>query len=53
VQIEIGPTEITARITRHAVDRMDLEPGRQVYAMLKSVSIGWRRLGYTMEPSDI
>jgi molybdopterin-binding protein len=49
----IGPSKITARITRHAVDRMDQEPGREIDAMLKFVSIGRRSLGYTIEPLDI
>jgi molybdate transport system ATP-binding protein len=53
VQMGVGPTKITARITRHSVDRMELEPGRQVYAILKSVSIDRRSLGYSMKPSDI
>lgn len=53
VQVGIGPTKLIARITRHSTDRMALERGSEVYAILKSISIDRRSLGYAVEPADV
>jgi len=37
--VDIGGTRLRARLTRKAVADLELTPGKQVYAMIKSVSL--------------
>ncbi|MGE5539400.1 MAG: molybdenum ABC transporter ATP-binding protein [Gemmatimonas sp.] len=39
VQVRVGATAILARVTRDAVERLDLAPGREVYALIKASSV--------------
>jgi molybdate transport system ATP-binding protein len=39
VQVAVGPSYLLAEVTRDAVQRLHLEPGARVYALIKSVSI--------------
>jgi molybdate transport system ATP-binding protein len=39
VQLAIGDVRLLAEVTRDAVQRLDLQPGRQVFALIKSVSL--------------
>jgi molybdate transport system ATP-binding protein len=38
VTVQVGGTAVLARLTRDAVGRLGLEPGRQVYALVKSTA---------------
>jgi molybdate transport system ATP-binding protein len=40
VTIDLGGAEIAALVTAESVDRLGLEPGLSVWAMIKSVAIG-------------
>lgn len=42
VQIAVGATELVARITRRSAAALDLAPGREVFALIKSVAIDGR-----------
>jgi molybdate transport system ATP-binding protein len=46
VQLDIGGTPIAARITRKSVHALGLTPGRKVHALVKSVAIDRRSVGY-------
>jgi molybdate transport system ATP-binding protein len=46
VQLEVGGTPLIARITRKSAQQLALRPGLQVYALIKSVSIDRRSVGY-------
>ena len=39
VHVAIGPDEILARITRRAAAQMDLQPGEEIHAIFKSMSV--------------
>lgn len=39
VRLALGPDAILARITRRSADTLGLQPGQQVYAVLKAVSV--------------
>ncbi len=39
VHVDVGGHEILARITRRAVEQLDLQPGQEVHAILKSLSV--------------
>ncbi len=39
VQLTCGSIRLVARITRRSLDRLELEPGKAVYAIIKSVTI--------------
>lgn len=45
VQLDAGGNTILARVTRRSVDRLGLVPGREVYAVLKAVSVTRDGLG--------
>jgi len=45
VCLDAGGTRLVARITRFSVDRLRLEPGRHVYALVKAVSLDRRAQG--------
>ena len=38
VRLAAGDAELTARLTRRSVSRLDLRPGRSVYAVIKSIA---------------
>jgi molybdate transport system ATP-binding protein len=42
VQLALGAVHLTARITRRSAERLKLAPGSEVYAVIKSVTIGGR-----------
>jgi molybdate transport system ATP-binding protein len=46
VELVIGGTALTARITRRSMRQLDLRVGQEVYALVKAVSFNRRRLGY-------
>ncbi|MEE8276806.1 MAG: molybdenum ABC transporter ATP-binding protein [Alphaproteobacteria bacterium] len=43
--LDIGGVSLAASVTRHAVDDLGLAPGREVYALIKSVALDRRSLG--------
>ena len=46
VRIEVGGTSIIARITRHSIGALRLEPGVKVYALVKAVSLDRHSVGF-------
>jgi molybdate transport system ATP-binding protein len=46
VSLDIGGTALIARITRKSAAELGLRPGLEVFAMIKSVSIDRRSVGY-------
>ena len=46
VQLDLGGTPLIARITRKSAQELGLRPGLAVYALIKSVSIDRRSVGY-------
>jgi molybdate transport system ATP-binding protein len=46
VRIDVAGTVILARITRHSANRLGLVPGKQVWAMVKAVSLDRHSVGY-------
>jgi molybdate transport system ATP-binding protein len=46
VELEVGGTPLIARITRKSAMELGLKPGLAVFALLKSVSIDRRSVGY-------
>jgi molybdate transport system ATP-binding protein len=39
VQLSVGATRLLAEVTRDAVERLDVRPGRAIFALIKSVSL--------------
>src|SRR3546814_1398479 len=39
VRLACGSVPLLARITRHSVERLDLKPGRRLWAVIKSVAL--------------
>jgi molybdate transport system ATP-binding protein len=46
VHLDIAGTPLTARVTRKSAQTLGLIPGREVYALVKSVAIDRRSVGY-------
>jgi molybdate transport system ATP-binding protein len=46
VRIEVGRVSLLARLTRRSADDLGLVPGRPAYALVKSVAIDHRSVGY-------
>ncbi len=46
VRIDVSGTPLLARITRHSAERLQLAPGREVWAMVKAVSLDRHSVGY-------
>jgi molybdate transport system ATP-binding protein len=46
VRLRVGPTALTARVTRKAAAELALAPGTAVFAMVKAVSIDRRSVGF-------
>ena len=53
VQLRAGRDLLLARITRRSAETLELEPGRYVYAVLKSVSVAHADVGQGQERADI
>lgn len=45
VRIDLSGETLLARVTRLTIDRLQLTPGRPVYAIIKTVAIDRRSLG--------
>ena len=52
VRLQAGPETILARITRRSFQTLRLEPGRQVFAVLKSAAIARRDLTLLGPPQE-
>jgi len=46
VRIDVAGTPLLARVTRHSAERLQLAPGREVWAMVKAVSLDRHSVGY-------
>jgi len=46
VRIDVAGTPLLARLTRRSVDDLALAPGREVYALIKAVSLDRHSVGY-------
>jgi molybdate transport system ATP-binding protein len=46
VRIQVGAVSVLARITRRSLDQLRLEPGTEVYAMIKAVSFDRHSVGF-------
>ncbi len=53
VLLQAGESRLIARITRYSMDRLGLEPGRQVHAILKTVTVERRSLAAGGEAQDL
>ncbi len=45
VQLRLGDDQLLARVTRRSGEALGLAPGRQVYAVIKTVAIGRSNFG--------
>jgi molybdate transport system ATP-binding protein len=52
VQLRLGPDRLLARVTRRSGEALGLEPGRQVFALIKTVAIDRRSLGRDGDTAD-
>jgi molybdate transport system ATP-binding protein len=46
IQLDIGGTPLISRVTRKSVDVLGIAPGRRIFALVKSVSLDRRSVGY-------
>ena len=46
VQLAAGPNMLLSRVTRRSVEAMGLAPGREVFAVLKAVSVARQDIGH-------
>jgi molybdate transport system ATP-binding protein len=46
VRIDVAGTPLLARVTRHSAEQLQLAPGREVWAMVKAVSLDRHSVGY-------
>ena len=46
IQLRVGSTMLTARITRESLQRLHLVRGQPVYALVKAVAFDRRSVGY-------
>ena len=46
MRIEVGQVSLLARVTRRSAEDLGLAPGRPAYALVKSVAIDHRSVGY-------
>jgi len=46
VQLDVGGTPLISRVTRKSVNTLGIAPGRRVFALVKSVSLDRRSVGY-------
>jgi len=47
VHVQVTGRELLARISRQALDEMQLAPGRTVYALIKAIAFDKRSMGFT------
>ncbi len=52
VQLRLGPERLLARVTRRSGEALGLEPGRQVFALIKTVAIDRRNFGRDGDTAD-
>jgi molybdate transport system ATP-binding protein len=52
VQLRLGSERLLARVTRRSGEALRLEPGRQVFALIKTVAIDRRSLGRNADAAD-
>jgi molybdate transport system ATP-binding protein len=53
VQLRLGEERLLARVTRRSGAALDLVPGREVFAVIKTVAIDRRSLGHQDEGADL
>jgi len=46
VRIQVGAASVLARITRRSLDQLRLEQGKEIYAMVKAISLDRHSLGF-------
>jgi len=46
IQLDVGGTPLISRVTRKSVNALGIAPGRRVFALVKSVSLDRRSVGY-------
>jgi len=46
VQLRVGATPLSARLTRESCERLGLAPGKPVFALVKAIAIDRRSVGY-------
>lgn len=46
VRVQVGAATLIARITRQSVDRLRIQPGLRVFAMVKAISLDRHSVGY-------
>ena len=49
VALDLGGERLLARITRRSLRRLAIEPGRPIFAVLKSIAIGRRDIGFVFD----
>jgi molybdate transport system ATP-binding protein len=52
VRVDLNGEALVARVTRLTIDRLDLVPGRPIFAVIKTVAIDRRSLGQVRPTSD-
>jgi molybdopterin-binding protein len=50
VAVDLGSTSLRALVTRESCDRLGLQPGTAVWAMVKSVALDSRSVGFNRRP---
>lgn len=50
VSVDLGSTSLRALVTRESCDRLGLQPGTAVWAMVKSVALDSRSVGFNRRP---
>jgi len=53
VQLRLGEERLLARVTRRSGTRLGLVPGREIFAVVKTVAIDRRSLGHQSEAVDL
>lgn len=53
VQLRVGDERLLARITRRSAAALGLEPGRQIFALIKTIAIDRRSLGRQAETANL
>lgn len=52
VTLDLGGERLLARITRRSLRELAIEPGRPVFAVLKSIAIGRRDIGFVFDDAQ-
>jgi molybdate transport system ATP-binding protein len=53
VGLDCGGVRLAARLTRKSIDTLQLKPGREVYAVIKSVALDRDTLGRAPTPIEL